>query len=269
MLDTPPVRRVCLRILLRGLVPVLLAALLPLAPARADDTRTFFWANAWHALGAGAASGDARMDRMTALIRRRHPSAGALAELMPSQWRRFNADMHGRYRLLVGSRQGLTNGVFYDPTVYRLVASKHFRSYYFFGQRVREPVAVLEDRQSAARVAVIAVHNPADLAGRSNARWRAKAIRAEVAEVTRMRRQGLSVLLAGDFNGGASVRRHLVTGGALVSAVPGPLGRTREVGIDQLFAAGVTLSGYRPITGPGVSAITNHRVVYTADYQVP
>lgn len=258
-------RRLCLA----ALVPGLLAALLPLAPVHADETRTFFWANAWHALGAGAASGDARMDRMTALIRRERPSSGALAELMPSQWKRFNADMHGRYRLVVGSRTGLTNGVFYDPTVYRLVARQHFRSYYFFGQRVSEPVAVLEDRQSATRVAVIAVHNPADLAGRSNARWRAKAIRAELAEVARLQRQGLPALLAGDFNNGPDVRRHLVTRGALVSAVPGPPTRHRRVGIDQLFAAGVTLSDYRPITGHRVSGITNHRVVYTTRYVVP
>ncbi len=248
----------------------LLAVLLPLAPAHADTTRTFFWANAWHAIGAGASSGNQRMDAMTALIRHQRPSAGALAELVPSQWQRFNADMHGRYRIVVGSRSGLTNAVFYDPSAYRLVATRHFRSYFFFGQRVQEPVAILEDRQSAARVAVIAVHNPADLAGRSNARWRARAIRAELAEIARLTRQGLPVLMAGDFNNGPRVRRHLVAHGALVSAVPGSPTRARGVGIDQLFAAGgITLSGYHPIKGRAASRITNHRVVYTADYQVP
>ena len=250
-------------------MPGVLAALLPLAPARADDTRTFFWANAWQAYGDGAPTAMARMDRLTALIRQLHPAAGALAELEPSQWQRFRADMRGRYGIIPGPGQGLTNAVFYDTTAYRLLAVSHFGSYFFFGRHVRQPVAVLQDQQSGARVAVIAVHNPANLYGRSNARWRAKAIKAELAEVARLRRQGLPVILAGDFNNVVPVRRRLVTLGDLTSAVPVPLSSARGVGIDQMFASGMTISRYHPITGPRIARITNHRVVYTAEYQVP
>lgn len=252
--------------LLALLAPVLatgLATGLATPAAHASEPGSFFWANAWAAYpwGAGGRSGDARMDKMARLIRREAPGAGVLAELMPSQRQRFEHDLHGRYRLVVGTRTDLTNAVFYDPTAYRLVGTRHFRSYYFGGERVREPVAILEDLQSAARVAVVAVHNPADLFGRSNARWRSRALRAELAEVGRLRAAGLPVLMAGDFNNAETVRRRLLTRG-LTPAATG-----RAVGIDQLFAAGpVQLSDYRAIRGPLVAAITNHRAVYTARF---
>lgn len=251
------------RLLLGILLPGLLAVLLPLAPARADDTRTFFWANAWGAYpwGAGRISGNVRMDHLVRLLEHERPAAGSLAELMPSQWQRFNRDMAGRYRLVLGSSHGLTNAVLYDASVYRLVGVQHYRSWYIFGQPVSSPIAILEDQQSGARVAVLAVHNPANLWGRSNRRWRLRCIEAELTQVARLEASGLPVLLGGDFNNVGPVRRHMVRKG-LVSP-------SDRVGIDQLFASsGIALSGYHAITGRRIIRITNHGVVYTAHYQV-
>lgn len=278
------------RLLRRSLLPVLLVVLLPLAPASgrsvtagaadvagaadagiqrvADDTRTFFWANAQQAYGSGAANAVPRMGALTALIRRLHVSAGSLAELEQSQVRRFRLDMRGRYGIVPGSRQGLTNAVFYDTSAYRLAWVSHFGSYFFFGQHVSQPVAALQDLQSGATVAVIAVHNPADLYGRSNLRWRKRAIAAELAEVARLQRAGLPVILAGDFNNKGPVRRRIVARGGLMSAVPCPLSSDSAVGIDQMFASGLRLSGYHPMWGRHISMITNHEVVYTARYQL-
>lgn len=254
------------RLAILGLLVPLAASVIGTAPAQAAVPRTFFWANAWAAYpwGAGGATGQQRMDAMVGLIKRERPAAGVLAELMPSQWHRFERDAHGRYRLVVGSHRGLTNGVFYDSSLYRQVSVRHFRSYYFGGQRVSEPVVVLEDRATAARVAVLAVHNPADLFGRSNARWRDRALRAEAAEVRRLRASGLPVLMAGDFNTGEAARRYLQAHGIHAASAG------HGAGIDQLFAdPSVTFDGYRPIRGGQVARTTNHRVVYTARYLVP
>lgn len=246
-------------------VTAALAALLwPTWPARATEptrtTETFFWANAWAAhhtaARGGAASGAERMRRLVRLVRESGVGLGALAEIERSQVAAFRRSAP-TYTLFTGGH-GNTEGVFWETDRFDLVDSYRFRSFSYGGRRVPVPVAVLRERASQQLVAVVAVHNPRD-------HWRDRALRRELEEVRRLRRSypdGISVLVAGDFNAGESVacRAHRLK---LFSV--GDRDCRGYAPIDQLLTDWRTrVRSYRRLAGSRVHRITDHPAVYRA-----
>ena len=249
-----------------------LALLLPTIPQPADaasaettgtTTGTFFWANAWaahHTAPHGPSSGPARMRRLVRLIDRGHVGLGALAEVERSQVTAFRRSAPS-HRMLTGGR-GDTTGVFWDAEEYDLVEAYRFRSFTYGGRGLRVPVAVLRDRRTDRRLAVIAVHNPRD-------RWRDRALGRELQEVRRLRRRydgRVSVLVAGDFNDRAAVACRARRAG-LYSV--GNRSCRHHSPIDQLLVdRDVRTSGYRSIRGGRAGRVTDHPAVYRTDFTI-
>lgn len=233
----------------------------------------FFWANAWAAHETSGdrpgLSGPRRMRLMLDVIRRRHASLGALAEVETPQvaaFRRFGGD----YAIVRGGHRGETNAVFYDARRYRPERVTRFWSYFYEGRRVAVPVVVLRDRGTGARIVVMAVRNPANTPHHPHqSRWRRAAVRREAQEVRRLQARydgRVSVLVGGDFNQREPCRLAARTG--LVSAIATVSGCSRvRTRIDQAFAdTSVRFTSYAAVVGRRVSRITDHHAVYVAGF---
>jgi hypothetical protein len=251
-----------------------LALLLPLLPSGAASATTaadaqdrprptsgtIFWANAWaahHTAARRGMTGAERMHRLVRLVDSTGASLGVLAEVERPQIAAFRRATHS-YRLAVAGR-GTTDGVFWDDERYELVASRRFRGLTYGGRRTPVPVVVLRDRSTDHLLGVMAVHNPRD-------RWRDRALRRELREVRALRHQygdGITVLVAGDFNSGEPVacrahRARLYSAGHR---------RCGWAPIDQLLVdRHVRIRGYRAMRGPRVGRITDHPAVYRARF---
>ncbi len=236
-------------------------------PRPASASGVFFWANAWaahHTARTGYWSGSERMRRMVRIIEGQHVTLGALAELERSQIRAFRT--HGSaYRLFLGGR-GMTDGVFWDPSAFDLERKYTFAGYYAGGRRVRVPVAILRDRRTSDRLAVMAVHNPLD--GYS---WRERALARELQEVRKLRRTyggDVSVFVAGDFNAGAAVACQVRSRSRLYSA--GYRNCRGRIPIDQLLVdRSVRIHAVHPTYGGRMRSVTDHPAVYRAKFSIP
>jgi endonuclease/exonuclease/phosphatase (EEP) superfamily protein YafD len=264
----PPARRRTPGLVSTLLITLALVAGIPqeahaASPAATTTVGTFFWANAWaahHTAAHGASSGPARMRRMVRLLERGHVDLGALAEVEHGQVVAFRRSAPA-YRIFTGGR-GATTAVFWDADAYELVDAYRFRSFTYGGRRVRVPVAVLRHRSTDRLLGVIAVHDPRD-------RWRDRALGRELQEVRRLRRAHggrLSVLVAGDFNAGASVACRAHRAG-LYSVGNRRCGR--HAPIDQLLVdRHVRASGYRSISRSRAGGVTDHPAVYRARFSI-
>ena len=266
---------------LHSVALVLLTALvLPLAgpdraqaadPAGGGDQqqRTVFWANAWAARhtvsGRPALTGARRMERMVHLIARNHADLGVLVELQRSQVRAFERTAGEDYEMVTGGTRHTRDGVFFDPSAYRLVETSSFRSWTKHGKRTRVPVVLLADQATGRQLAVLAVHHAAYDGG---VRWREKAMTREIAAIRELQRSHpgpLPVLVGGDFNSTTRAYCRMRRAGFVSPIRPRHGCQHTPVPIDQLFAdRSVAFHRYRRIAR--VQRATDHPAVYLAKF---
>lgn len=136
----------------------------------------------------------------------------------------------------------------------------------FVDQQRPQPVVVLRHRASGRELAVLNVHNsPKDAQGREDERDRAEEI--EVAEVRRLRAEGLPVVLVGDLNEKAEVFCRFTAetdlraaqGGANDAAGCRPPAVLR---VDWVFGSvDLTPGGFSLDASPRVRRVTDHAVL--------
>ena len=184
-----------------------------------------------------------RTRRLVDLLQRQHPDVVGLQELQRPQ-----ADLLQR---LAGDTWAMTgnrdNVVIYRRDIFDLVSSTTVAIPYFGGHTRQMPLLRLRHRPSGNVIALLNVHNPADVHGPA-ARWRDQAIARERQAVARERAAGHPVLLIGDLNARASAFC-AATADDLMSSASGGSHHTScrppaRMGIDWILGAGARFSNY-------------------------
>lgn len=237
-------------------------------PAAATRHRVM-WLNAWadhHTRPGGdeawGLDSPARMRIVVRRLQRQRADLGVLAEVERPQWRAFRA-YAGRALGLVTNGNRTDDVVFWRRSAFRLVGVRRFTTYYRGGRRIHTPVVTLADRGDGRRVAVIPVHQPADLPGRPRqARWRARDLTILRRVVARLR---VPVVVAGDFNARRGpLCRMTRPGPGLVSPLASHSRCRRALPpIDQAFVtSGLRPEGYAVTSGAAVRRATDHGHLY-------
>jgi murein DD-endopeptidase MepM/ murein hydrolase activator NlpD len=216
----------------------------------------------------GWASGAHRVPAELRLLENHGVAVAGLQEMQPSQLHAFEALAGSRWQHYPVDEKDTENSLVWRNDVF-VALQKTTLPIPYFGGRIRQmPMVELRQRATGATAWFINTHNPADI-GTSphNARWRAEAIRREIAAISQLRSSGEDpVFLTGDLNDRALAFCPLTGGGLMHSASGGsgdPCSPPRHMGIDWIFAtAPVMFDGFGVDTSP-LHGTSDHALVYT------
>ena len=193
------------------------------------------------------------------------PQAQLFAQITGSGWARYGIQ---------------DNVILWRRTSFTPVSTDTVAIPYFHGHPRQMPVVRLRHLSTGQVITVIDVHNPADVHGPAG-RWRAAAIAAERAVVTRERAAGRAVFLIGDLNDRAPAYCALTQETLMTSAstspraVPRPEGSKASgcrpparSGIDWIFGTTATFSIYAVDHSPRGS-ISDHPYVEAVAHLTP
>ncbi len=134
------------------------------------------------------------------------------------------------------------NSILWRQATFGFVQGGTFKVPYFSGNLRNMPWVLLREKATGKTAYFINVHNPATLPDRGDqSQWRAAAIAAERALVTKLKATGVPVFLTGDFNDKEKAVCPLTGDGLMVSASGGggtPCVLPYQIGIDWIFGAG-------------------------------
>ncbi len=136
---------------------------------------------------------------------------------------------------------------------------------YFHGNIRDMPIVRLRNLATKSDAIFVNVHNPADVHGNAG-RFRAEAMRRELAIMRSLARYDVPAFLTGDFNARADAFCALTAGGTLTASAGGShAGRCqppRHLGIDWIFATRQSAwTGHSADPAPKRAAISDHPLV--------
>ncbi len=189
-----------------------------------------------------------RTERTVSLFRRSGTDVAGLQELERSARRTFTS-LAPEYGMFVAD----TRAVVWRKDDFAFVDGHTIRTRTYHGRLARTPVVTLRQRATGGHLAVMSVHNPADVRGPADA-FRDEATRQELAEVLRHRHTAdpVPVIVLGDMNARArffcafteTADMHAAAGGSHVDGVCDPPSFAK--GIDWIMGStDVAFSGFR------------------------
>jgi murein DD-endopeptidase MepM/ murein hydrolase activator NlpD len=210
------------------------------------------------------ASADTRMSATSQLLARYAIDVVGFQEFQGPQAAEFlrqNPD----YRIM-HSAKTTQNSVAWRDSRLVLLQSRTLSIPYFGGRPAPQPAVLLQDRVTGRLGWFISVHNPASVRGPAE-KYRAEAVRKEIALVRQLHEGGVPVFLVGDFNAKADAFC-TITGTGFIQASAGgkppPGCRTPRFarGIDWIFATDdVAFLDHLVDDGPLVRAASDHPLV--------
>ena len=213
---------------------------------------------------AGWATGAARMRGAIDLLDRSGAEVAGLQELQRSQ-RQALVQLAGD-RYAVYSPPGDTeNSITWRRDRWAFVSADTVPIPYFHGNIRDMPIVRLRNLATKSDAIFVNVHNPADVHGNAG-RFRAEAMRRELAIMRSLARYDVPAFLTGDFNARADAFCALTAGGTLTASAGGShAGRCqppRRLGIDWIFATRhSSFTGHAAVPAPKRGAISDHPLV--------
>lgn len=206
------------------------------------------------------------MHLAVALLRTSGVDVAGLQEFQLPQARTFDALTGSGWDSYPGASQGpraVQNSLAWDTTTWRRLEAHVVEIPYFHGRPMPMPYVLLQHRDSGRRVWFLNVHNPADVRGDARG-FRARAISAEAALVTRLSASGVPVVMTGDLNDrgpalcGLTSRTLLRWAGSWSGGCQVP----RSAPVDWVLATSdVGLSGYSRRAAGVLGRISDHSFI--------
>jgi len=212
----------------------------------------------------GWADGAARMKGAISLLDRSGAEVAGLQELQRPQRRALVRLAGDRYA--VYSPPGDTdNSITWRRDRWAFVSADTVPIPYFHGNIRDMPIVRLRSLATKGDAIFVNVHNPADVHGNA-ARFRAEAMRRQLAIMRALARYDVPAFLTGDFNAREGAFCSLTAGGTLSASAGGShAGRChppRRSGIDWIFATRhSSFTGHAAVPAPKRAAISDHPLV--------
>ncbi|GAA1101579.1 hypothetical protein GCM10009668_19850 [Nocardioides dubius] len=166
-----------------------------------------------------------------------------------------------------GVDQRLTaNSIAWRNAEYEAISTETTPIPYFAGEIRQMPVVLLEHKASGQRFYVANFHNPANAHGDAS-RWRAEALRRQIALANTLAENELPIFFTGDMNDREGYFCGLTTSTAMKAANGGSTGTgcqppPKPMPVDWIFGSDeVTFTGYVADRSPAVARTTDHPVV--------
>ncbi len=213
----------------------------------------------------GWASGDVRMRKAVELLDRYAVDVVGLQEFQRPQ-RQAMLDAAGDRYALYSPPGDTENSVAWRRDRWAFVSADTMPIPYFHGNIRDMPIVRLRDLATGGEAIFANVHNPADVHGPAG-RWRAEAIRRELAVMTSLSTQyDVPAFLTGDFNDRTNAFCGLTSGGVLTASAGGShAGRCvppKRAGIDWIFGTSrSTWAGSSVVRTSQQSRISDHPLV--------
>lgn len=198
------------------------------APASMEPARPGFpiTIGAWNVLGASHTEGRGcnrcplpdsgpRMARTVRAIGRHHLDVLGLQEFQPSQQAMFRQQMPG-WAIYANA----DNAVAWNTRTFAFVDATTFTIPYFGGRPRHMPQVRLKHLSTGREIAVLSVHNPADVRGPAR-RWREEAVRTEASIANTLTAADVPVFLTGDMNDRAEFFCQITAASTLIASAGG------------------------------------------------
>lgn len=242
----------------------------PMEPARPTFTIVV---GSWNTLGASHTEGRgcnrchlpdsaARMTPTVQAINRHGLDVIGLQEFQPGQQAMFKARMPG-WAVYANA----DNAVAWNTSTFEFVDATAFTIPYFGGNPRQMPSVRLRHRATGREIAVLSVHNPADVRGPAQ-RWRDRAVATEASVANGLTAADVPVFLTGDMNDRATFFCHITAASTLIASAGGS--RTADsctpparMDVDWILgsAAHVTFTAHVSDDGPDVDFASDHPLI--------